>query len=608
MNRISATDRVHSDRRDWQNLRGMLPYLWEFRGRALLAIACLVLAKLANVGVPLVLKGIVDAFEHPASAVSGLTGQGLTVPLALLLGYGALKLSAALFNELRDLVFARVRYRAMRRLSTRVLGHLHRLSLRYHLERQSGAVSRDIERGTRSVSTILNYLVFSVLPVLVELGLVAAILVTQYAAVFALVTFGTVLVYVAFTFAITEWRMDYRHAMNRLDSESNSQAFDSLINYETVKYFGNEGLELKRYDGTLAEWEEMAVKSQTSMSVLNFGQGAIIALGATLVMVFAARGVAGGTMTIGDLVLVNAFLLQIFIPLGFLGMVYRQIKYALADMDLAFKLLEREPEVRDAPGARPLILSAGEVRFEHVGFHYQPERSILHDLDFTLAPGQKLAVVGHSGAGKSTLARLLFRFYDVTAGRILIDGQDLRGVAQDSLRRAIGIVPQDTVLFNDTIWYNLSYGRPEATRAEIERAAELAHIRAFIESLPDGWQTQVGERGLKLSGGEKQRVAIARAMLKGPRILVFDEATSSLDSHTEQAIQKTLAEVAQDRTTLVIAHRLSTVVDADRILVMESGRIAEQGTHRELLTAQGLYAGMWELQRRERERSLEAPT
>jgi ATP-binding cassette subfamily B protein len=608
MNRISATDRVHSDRRDWQNLRGMLPYLWEFRGRALLAIACLVLAKLANVGVPLVLKGIVDAFEHPASAVSGLTGQGLTVPLALLLGYGALKLSAALFNELRDLVFARVRYRAMRRLSTRVLGHLHRLSLRYHLERQSGAVSRDIERGTRSVSTILNYLVFSVLPVLVELGLVAAILVTQYAAVFALVTFGTVLVYVAFTFAITEWRMDYRHAMNRLDSESNSQAFDSLINYETVKYFGNEGLELKRYDGTLAEWEEMAVKSQTSMSVLNFGQGAIIALGATLVMVFAARGVAGGTMTIGDLVLVNAFLLQIFIPLGFLGMVYRQIKYALADMDLAFKLLEREPEVRDAPGARPLILSAGEVRFEHVGFHYQPERSILHDLDFTLAPGQKLAVVGHSGAGKSTLARLLFRFYDVTAGRILIDGQDLRGVAQDSLRRAIGIVPQDTVLFNDTIWYNLSYGRPEATRAEIERAAELAHIRAFIESLPDGWQTRVGERGLKLSGGEKQRVAIARAMLKGPRILVFDEATSSLDSHTEQAIQKTLAEVAQDRTTLVIAHRLSTVVDADRILVMESGRIAEQGTHRELLTAQGLYAGMWELQRRERERSLEAPT
>jgi ATP-binding cassette, subfamily B, heavy metal transporter len=612
MNRIAATDRVHNDRRDWHNLRGMLPYLWEFRGRALLAIACLVLAKLANVGIPLALKGIVDALEHPQGAAGLLTGgggaqpelhgPGLAVPLALLLGYGLLKFSAALFNELRDVVFARVRYRAMRRLATKVLGHLHRLSLRYHLERQSGAVSRDIERGTRSVSTILNYLVFSVLPVLVEFGLVAVILVTRYAAVFALVTFATVAVYFVFTFAITEWRMDYRHAMNRLDSESNSQAFDSLINYETVKYFGNEQLELNRYDGTLAEWEEMAVKSQTSMSVLNFGQGAIIALGVTLVMVFAARGVAAGTMTIGDLVLVNAFLLQIFIPLGFLGMVYRQIKYALADMDLAFKLLEREPEIRDAPGAPSLVLSAGEVRFQHVSFHYQPERSILHDLDFVLAPGQKLAVVGHSGAGKSTLARLLFRFYDVTGGRILIDGQDLRAVTQDSLRRAIGIVPQDTVLFNDTIWYNLVYGRPGASRAEVERAAEMAHIRGFIESLPDGWETRVGERGLKLSGGEKQRVAIARAMLKGPRILIFDEATSSLDSHTEQAIQRTLAEVSEDRTTLVIAHRLSTVVDADRILVMEAGRIAEQGTHRELLAAQGRYAKMWELQRRERER------
>ena len=616
MNRIAATDRVHNDRRDWHNLRGMLPYLWEFRGRALLAIACLVLAKLANVGIPLTLKGIVDALGHPQGAAGLLTGgagappelhaQGLVVPLALLLGYGFLKLSAALFNELRDVVFARVRYRAMRRLATKVLGHLHRLSLRYHLERQSGAVSRDIERGTRSVSTILNYLVFSVLPVLVEFSLVAVILVTQYAAAFALVTFCTVAVYFAFTFAITEWRMDYRHAMNRLDSESNSQGFDSLINYETVKYFGNEQLELKRYDGTLAEWEEMAVKSQTSMSVLNFGQGAIIALGVTLVMVFAARGVAEGTMSIGDLVLVNAFLLQIFIPLGFLGMVYRQIKYALADMDLAFKLLEREPEIRDLAGAPSLVLSSGEVRFEHVDFHYQPERAILHDLDFVLAPGQKLAVVGHSGAGKSTLARLLFRFYDVTGGRILIDGQDLRAVTQDSLRRAIGIVPQDTVLFNDTIWYNLAYGRPGATRAEVERAAEMAHIRAFIESLPDGWETRVGERGLKLSGGEKQRVAIARAMLKGPRILVFDEATSSLDSHTEQAIQRTLAEVSEDHTTLVIAHRLSTVVDADRILVMDAGRIAEQGTHRELLAAQGRYARMWELQRREREQALEA--
>jgi ATP-binding cassette subfamily B protein len=585
------------------NLRGMLPYPWEFRGRAALAVACLVLAKLANVGIPLTLKGIVDAFEHPA----GGAAQVLVLPLSLLLAYGGLKLSAALFNELRDVVFARVRYRAMRRLATRVLSHLHRLSLRYHLERQSGAVSRDIERGTRSVSTILNYMVFSVLPVLVEFVLVAAILVTQYAAVFALVTFGTVAIYFAFTFAITEWRMDYRHSMNRLDSESNSQAFDGLINYETVKYFGNEDLELKRYDATLAQWEEMAVKSQTSMSVLNFGQGAIIALGVTLVMLFASRGVVAGTMTIGDLVLVNAFMLQLFVPLGFLGIVYRQIKYSLADMDLAFKLLEQDPEIKDAPGASALVLKAGEVRFERVRFHYQPERAILHDLDFVLAPGKKLAVVGHSGAGKSTLARLLFRFYDVSAGRILIDGQDIRSVTQDSLRRAIGIVPQDTVLFNDSIWYNLVYGRPGATRAEVVRAAEMAHIRGFIESLPDGWETRVGERGLKLSGGEKQRVAIARAMLKGPRILVFDEATSSLDSHTEQAIQQTLAEVAEDRSTLVIAHRLSTVVDADLILVMEAGRIAEQGTHQDLLAAGGRYAGLWELQRRERERSLGVP-
>lgn len=600
MNRIIATERVHGNRRDWHNLRGMLPYLWEFRGRAMLAIGCLVLAKVANVGVPLVLKEIVDHLESRGVTAPSADTLMLALPIALLLAYGALKLGASLFNELRDVVFARVRYRAMRRLSTRVLDHLHRLSLRYHLERRSGAISRDLERGTRSVSTILNYLVFSVLPVLVEFLLVAVILLGQYAPVFMLVTFGTVAVYFAFTFAITEWRMDYRHRMNALDSQGNSQAFDSLINYETVKYFGNERLELERYDGTLAEWEEMAVKSQTSMSVLNFGQGAIIAIGVTLVMVFAARGVADGSMTLGDLVLVNALMLQLFIPLGFLGIVYRQIKYALADMDLVFKLLEREPEILDPPGAPALLVRAGEVRFEAVDFHYQPERPILHGLSFHLAPGSKLAVVGHSGAGKSTLARLLFRFYDVTGGRILIDGQDLRAVTQDSLRAAIGIVPQDTVLFNDTILFNLAYGRPDASRAEIERAAEMAHIRAFIESLPEGWETRVGERGLKLSGGEKQRVAIARAMLKRPRMLIFDEATSSLDSHTEQAIQHTLAEVAAHHTTLVIAHRLSTVVDADRILVLEQGRIREQGTHRALLESGGHYAAMWELQQRER--------
>ena len=595
----NATERVHKDRRDAHNLRAMLPYLWEFRGRALLALACLVLAKVANVGVPLVLKDIVDAFE-PGQA------QALILPVSLLLAYGLLKLSATLFNELRDIVFARVRYRAMRRLSTRVLEHLHRLSLRYHLERQSGAISRDLERGTRSVSSILNYMAFSILPVVVEFGLVGAILLSRYELAFTLVTFGAVALYALFTFAVTEWRMDYRHQMNRLDSQANSQAFDSLINYETVKYFGNEGLESRRYDGTLDAWEEVAVKSQTSMSLLNFGQGGIIALGVTLILLLAARGVVAGHMSIGDLVLVNALLLQIFIPLNFLGIVYRQIKYALADMDLVFKLLEREPEVRDAPDARPLVLGRGAIRFEGVAFHYQPERAILRDLSFEIGPGQKVAVVGHSGAGKSTLSRLLFRFYDVTGGRILIDDQDLRGLTQDSLRAAIGIVPQDTVLFNDSLYYNIAYGRPEATRDEIERAAAMAHIRDFIESLPERWDTVVGERGLKLSGGEKQRVAIARAILKHPRILVFDEATSSLDSATEQAIGRTLAEVAENHTTLVIAHRLSTVVDADQILVLEAGRLVEQGTHRELLALGGRYAGMWELQRREREQALGA--
>ncbi len=443
VNRIFATEAIHNDRRDWHNLRGMLPYLWEFRGRAVLALGCLVLAKFANVGVPLVLKDIVDAFENTQA-------QMLVLPVSLLLAYGVLKLAGSLFNELRDVIFARVRYRAMRRLSTRVLDHLHKLSLRYHLERQSGAVSRDLERGTRSVSTIMNYLVFSVIPVLVEFTLVAAVLLTKYALVFTLVTFGTVAIYVAFTFAITEWRMDYRRRMNVLDSQANTQAFDSLLNYETVKYFGNEQMELERYDGTLSEWEEYAVKSQSSMSLLNFGQGSIIALGVTVIMFFAAQGVVDGSMSIGDLVLVNAFMLQLFIPLGFLGIVYRQIKYALADMDLVFKLLEREPEIEDAPGAPALKLARGAVRFEHVDFHYAPERAILKDVDFRIEPGEKVAVVGHSGAGKSTLARLLFRSYDVTGGRIRMDRQDTRRGREQMRRAAIGIAPKDTVVVNDS--------------------------------------------------------------------------------------------------------------------------------------------------------------
>jgi ATP-binding cassette subfamily B protein len=571
----------------------MLPFLWEFRGRAAFALLCLVLSKVANVGVPLLLKEIVDALENRPE-------QMLVLPIGLLLGYGALKLSASLFNELRDIVFAKVRYRAMRRLSTRVLEHLHRLSLRFHLERQTGGISRDLERGTRSVAQILNYMAFSILPILVEFLLVGGILVTQYDPVFMVVTFGTVAVYALVTFAITEWRMDFRHQMNKLDSEANSQAMDSLINYETVKYFGNEKLEVDRFDRKLGDWEYWAVKSQTSMSLLNFAQGAVIAVGVTFIMVFAARGVTRGDMSIGDLVLVNAFLLQLFIPLGFLGIVYRQIKYALADMDLIFKLLEREPEIRDAPDARPLVLKEGGIRFERVDFAYQPERNILRGIDFEVPGGHKIAIVGHSGAGKSTIARLLYRFYDVTGGCIRMDGQDIRQVTQDSLRAAIGIVPQDTVLFNDTIYYNIAYGRIEASREEVEAVAEQAHIREFIESLPDGWDTLVGERGLKLSGGEKQRVAIARAMLKRPRILVFDEATSSLDSRTEQAIQETLAQVAEHHTTLVIAHRLSTVVDADEILVMDKGQIIERGTHARLLALGGVYADMWELQQKKR--------
>jgi len=587
---------VHKDRRDWYNLRSMLPFLLEFRGRALFALSCLVLSKAANVGVPVVLKEIIDHFESASPEQ-----LALAMPVALLVAYGLLKLGASMFNELRDVVFAKVRYRAMRRLSTRVLSHLHQLSLRFHLERRSGAVSRDLERGTRSVSQILNYMAFSILPIMVEFTLVAVIMLREYDWIFTAAMFGSIVVYMAFTFAITEWRMDFRHRMNKLDSQANSLAFDSLINYETVKYFGNERLELDRYDDNLRDWEYWAVKSQSSMSMLNFGQGAIIALGVTGVMVLAAHSVSTGEMGIGDLVLVNAFLLQLFIPLGFLGIVYRQIKYSLADMDLIFKLLDTKPEVKDAADAKVLQVSGGTIRFENVDFGYQPERQILHDLSLEVPAGKKIAVVGHSGAGKSTLSRLIYRFYDVQSGGVSIDGQDVREVTQESLRAAVGIVPQDTVLFNDSIHYNIAYGRPEATREDVERAARMAHIHDFVQQLPDGWDTVVGERGLKLSGGEKQRVAIARAILKKPRILIFDEATSSLDSRTEQAIQETLSEVAADHTTLVIAHRLSTVVDADRILVMDQGRIVEQGSHGDLYAARGAYYDMWELQREEGE-------
>lgn len=588
------TNAPHKQRNDWQNLRRVVPLIWAHRGRALVALLCLMAAKLATVGVPLVLKHVIDALD--ASHV-----RTLVLPVGLLLGYGALRLAGSLFNELRDAVFAQVRYRAMRDLSMQVLTHLYNLSLRFHLERRTGAISRDLERGTASVSSILNYLVFNILPTAAEFALVATILLGRYEPRFAIVIFLTVAVYVGFTLAMTNWRMHYRYTMNALDSSAHSRAVDGLLNYETVKYFDNEQLELERYGATLYDWEAAAIKSQTSMSALNFGQGAIIALGVTAIMFYAASGVVAGRMTIGDLVLVNTMMLQLFMPLNFLGIVYRALKYALADMDLVFRLLDEKTEIRDREHAPDLAVSQAEVRFENVNFAYNADRQILHEVSFTVPAGRKVAVVGPSGAGKSTLARLLFRFYDVNDGRVLIDGQDLREVTQASVRRAIGIVPQDTVLFNDTIYNNIVYARPEATREDVIRAAQLADIHVFIDTLPDGYDTVVGERGLKLSGGEKQRVAIARVILKQPRILVFDEATSSLDSRSEQAILGALRGVAAHHTTLIIAHRLSTIVDADRILVMEQGRIVESGSHTELLRRGGLYARLWALQQADRE-------
>lgn len=576
-------------RNDWATLKTLLPYLWTYKWRMLLALGFLVGAKLANVGVPLILKQLIDSMtispDHPRAM--------LVLPVGLLVAYGVLRLCTTLFTELREFVFAKVTQRAVRTVALKVFRHLHSLSLRFHLNRQTGGMSRDIERGTRGISSLVSYTLFSILPTLVEIALVIGYLVLHYDVWFSVITFAALVVYVTFTVMITEWRTYFRRSMNELDSKANTKAIDSLINYETVKYFGNEDYEARRYDEGLKNYEAAAVKSQTSLSLLNTGQSGIIAIAVTLILWRATQGVIDGKMTLGDLVLVNAFMIQLYIPLNFLGVIYREIKQSLADMERLFGLLDQHREVADAPNAKPLVTHGAEVKFSHVDFSYESKRQILFDVDFTIPSGTTTAVVGHSGSGKSTLSRLLFRFYDIDAGAITIDGQDVRDVTQASLRQSIGIVPQDTVLFNDTIEYNIAYGKPGASKEEIIAAAKAAYIHDFIESLPDSYATMVGERGLKLSGGEKQRVAIARTLLKNPAILIFDEATSALDSKAEQAIQAQLKEIAQSRTTLVIAHRLSTIADAGQILVLDHGRIIERGTHGQLLAANGAYAQMW---------------
>jgi ATP-binding cassette subfamily B protein len=599
--RGGASGRGAQRSREWRVVPMLLPYLWEFKWRVIVALLFLTIAKLANVGVPLVLKEVVDALDPSRAA--------LVLPLALLVAYGALRLSTTLFAELRDVVFVRVTQRAIRRIALTVFGHLHSLSLRFHLERQTGGVSRDIERGTRGISTLLSYMLFSIIPVVLEFGLVALVLLAKFDWRFVAVTFVAIVLYIGFTVAITEWRMDIRRRANELDSKANTRAIDSLLNYETVKYFNNEKFEAQRYDENLKMYESAAVKNEASLGALNIGQSFIIAIAVTVLMILAAQGVVGATLTLGDLVLINGLLIQLYIPLNFLGMVYREIKQALTDMDRMLRLLEEHREIEDRPGAVAMPAGPVGIRFEHVDFSYESKRQILHDVSFDVPSGSKVAVVGASGSGKSTLSRLLYRFYDISAGRITVNGTDIRDVMQSSLRAAIAIVPQDTVLFNDTIYYNIQYGRPDATPEEVIAAARAAHIHDFIASLPDGYEARVGERGLKLSGGEKQRVAIARAILKDPRILIFDEATSALDSKSEKAIQSELDRIARGHTTLVIAHRLSTIMDADQILVMERGRIIERGTHRELLARAGAYSQMWALQQQQaatRERQEEA--
>ncbi|MDR0770054.1 MAG: ABC transporter ATP-binding protein/permease [Burkholderiales bacterium] len=568
-----------------------LPYLRPYVVRITVALLCLVIAKIANVGVPLVMKRIVDGLDAAHAP--------LMVPLALLAAYGALRISTTLFTELREVLFVKVTQRATRAVMLQVFRHLHEMSLRFHLQRQTGRLTRDIERGQRGITTLIDFTLFSILPTLVEVTLVLSVLFYSYDWTFMAITVGALVVYLTHTILVTEWRTNMRRRMNEFDSQASARATDSLLNYETVKYFGNERWEEAHYDENLLLWEKAAIRNQTALSVLNLGQSAIIAVAVTLMMWRATVGVVNGTMTIGDLVLVNALMIQLYIPLNLLGFVYREIRQSLADMERLFTLNEMKVEIADAPEALPLRVDHGEIRFENVSFHYEASRPILENVSFCVGAGKTVAVVGPSGAGKSTLARLLFRFYDVTEGAVAIDGQDIRSVTQESLRAAIGIVPQDTVLFNDTLEYNIGYGRTSAAHEEIETVARMAQLEDFIARLPEGYATQVGERGLKLSGGEKQRVAIARTLLKRPQILIFDEATSSLDSRSERQIQVAIRDIAREHTTLIIAHRLSTIVDADEILVLEHGRIVERGRHMSLLAAKGLYARMWRLQQAE---------
>ena len=579
------------DSHAWDTLSSLAPYLWQFKWRVLLAISCLIAAKLANVAVPLVFKEMIDILTNDQLL--------LALPILLLSLYGALRFSTSLFTELREILFARVTQQAVRRIALEVFSHLHALSLRFHLERQTGGVSRDIERGSRSISNLISYTLYSILPTLVEISLVLGILIVKYDSGFVLITLFSLTAYVIFTIRISNWRIGLRRLVNDTDSAANTQAIDSLLNYETVKYFNNEDYEARRYDRHMQRWEEAATRSQVSLSWLNLGQQIIIALGVTAMMWRAAAGVVDGRMTIGDLVLVNAFLIQLYMPLSFLGVIYREIRQSLADIERMFDLLREHREIADAPDAGTLHTQSLNVRFESVMFSYEAKRQILVGVDFEIPAGHTVAVVGESGSGKSTLARLLYRFYDVDAGHIRINGMDLRQLTQTSLRAAIAIVPQDTVLFNDTIYYNIQYGRPDATHEEVLAAAQSAQLAEFIEHLPDGYETRVGERGLKLSGGEKQRVAIARALLKNPPLLIFDEATSALDSKTEKAIQASLDNAARGRTTLVIAHRLSTIMNADEILVMDAGRIVERGSHPVLMEMNGRYAQMWALQQQE---------